>query len=280
MKYSATVLAAAIAVTQAAPAQPVCKVITTVVTGSAVWVPQPAPTSWAAWSTSKTPNASTKTQTETWAVWDPSTSKTPVATSTESWGAWTSSTTKNTPVAASTTTNAGWGTWSASTPVAVTSTTSKVWEHSTTPAATTTTTTSYSHYVPTTTTTTTAAAAPTATCPAQKTSFDAGSGHGDCNCDYTTYCNVHVGGDLSSVQFWERKSGELINTLEECIQICDDNSSCTAAIWTDSSSAGSQDYKHCWQTNGLPTPNDDGYGQISYKGQCSGSCSAGYTSSS
>lgn len=40
----------------------------------------------------------------------------------------------------------------------------------------------------------------------------------------------------------------------------------------------SSDYHLCWQVSGLGPTTGQGYAQISYKGQCSGKCSASYNS--
>lgn len=275
MKYTSTILAA-VAIANAAPAQPVCSLVVEVVTGTGIWVPKADPTSWAAWSssTSSTPAVKTSSSVDpTWSAWTSSTpavktsstSSTPAATTSSSvdptWSAWTSSGASTS--AAATTTKVASTTWTKpTTSAAQTSSTSKV--ETTTSVATTTTAT---------TTTTTETPKATATCPASSgTTFEAS---GSCECSYNINCGTKTT-PTQDTKFWER-APELIDTLEECIAICDENSACTAVLYVDDPSAASYDYKHCWQTSGLPQPNGAGTAQISYKGACSGTCSANYS---
>ncbi|KAK5954188.1 hypothetical protein OHC33_004761 [Knufia fluminis] len=151
--------------------------------------------------------------------------------------------------------------------------TSTTWSKPATTTKVETTTTSKVETTTTTTTATTEAPKPTATCPATAgTPFPAS---GSCECSYAINCGVKATPGKGA-KFWERKSGELVDSLDACIAICDENSSCTAVLYVDEPTAGPNDYKHCWQTSGLPQPDGTGYAKISYKGACSGSCSAGY----
>ena len=57
------------------------------------------------------------------------------------------------------------------------------------------------------------------------------------------------------------------------------HSQCEAAIWVNDPAAKTErpsDYLRCWQTSGLGAVKGSGYGQITYKGACSGSCSGSY----
>lgn len=303
VKYTSSVLAAAnlLALAQALPAQPVCSVIVQYVTGQGVWVPQADPT---------------------WGSWDPSTSKTPVATSTASWSAWedpskpkttTKSTTsadwntwdpsKNTKTTTkSTTTSAEWASWTSSASVSAktTTTTSKFGGGFYTSSKETTSAkpTTYSSDFPTTTakpttsakpstttastTTTTAVEQPAATCPYYDQSYHFVGGvtvGGSCGGSYDINCGARVTSLGPSTKFWQR-ADEIIETLEECLQICDENAECTATFWTNYSGASAADYKHCYQTNGLPQPDLKGgenqYAQLSYKTSTSGNCASSY----
>ncbi|KAK5529286.1 hypothetical protein LTR23_010803, partial [Exophiala sp. CCFEE 6169] len=73
-----------------------------------------------------------------------------------------------------------------------------------------------------------------------------------------------------------KDSGAAVDSLAECLALCDNNDKCTATIWCDDASSCGSDYHICWQTNGLGGVAGTGYGQISYKGSCSGSCSSSY----
>lgn len=98
---------------------------------------------------------------------------------------------------------------------------------------------------------------------------------GSCACSFEVNCNVYAA-FTQSTQFWERNSGELIGSLAECLEICNNNSECEAAIWTDNSTAPAFDQHHCFQTKGLGPINQAGFGQVSYKGKCWGECARDY----
>jgi hypothetical protein len=81
--------------------------------------------------------------------------------------------------------------------------------------------------------------------------------------------------DPTKTKFWQRTTGEKIATLAECMKICDENSLCEAVLYV--SGSGTADDNICWQTSNLGPTTGSGYAQISYKGTCSGKCSASYT---
>lgn len=273
---------------------------------------------WGSWEDpSKSGKPSTKTTTTAdWNTWDPSdpskgkpTSKT---TTTAEWSTWSEDPSKNTKTSTSTSTWAAWTTGSSSsakpttTYVTTIDTTTKVgggfYSQPTESPETTTFTPSYTDHPtttetpsttsteePTTAPSTTSTDAPAATasaCPyydgTSFQKFDSVAGGGSCGSSFTVYCGARANPSGANVQFWERHDGELIGSLAECLQICDSNSECTAAIWTNYDGAGAQDKNHCWQTNGLPAPSVFGgdkstYGQLSYKNFNSGTCSDDYT---
>lgn len=309
VKYSSSVLAAAnlLALAQALPAQPVCSVVVQVVTGYGVWVPQPDPT-WGSWDDPKKPAASTtstaswsewtedpskggkpstkKTTTTTdWNTWDPNdpakpkpTSKTTTTAEWSGWAGWGDEGAK--PTSTSTTKNGG-GFYPAPTSGYLNGTTSTL-IYSTLPYTITTTTTESTTTAESTTTTTTTTETPSATsCPyydgSSHSVLNNVQGGGSCDSTFTVQCGARVNVPTDgSVNFWERHSGETVGSLAECIAICDSNSDCTAAIWTDYEGAGPSDKFHCWQTSGLPQPSNFGnsgtYGQLSYKGSSKGQC--------
>lgn len=252
--YTSAFLAAAnlLAVAQAAPAWSdngaKCQVVVDIIEGPGIWVPSPdATASWSSWD----PKATTTT--------------TPAAAA---WSSWTTSAS-----AKATTDSFGGGFWSHSTTSTSTaSVTTTTWTgHPTTTAAPTTTTTTTST---TTTTTTTTSSAPT--CAASTYDFDY-SPSGSCGCDFTVDCNVHAG-YTASTKFWEQTTGQLVDTLAQCIQMCNDNSACQATVWSAQDPSDTQDYKRCWQISGLGADASTGFGQISRKGSCSGTCSSNYSS--
>lgn len=55
-------------------------------------------------------------------------------------------------------------------------------------------------------------------------------GGGSCDCDFTVNCDVKATPGSTS-KFWQQNAGTLVPTLAECIEQCDNNSDCTAALW-------------------------------------------------
>ncbi|KAK5395505.1 hypothetical protein LTR79_007219 [Exophiala xenobiotica] len=125
----------------------------------------------------------------------------------------------------------------------------------------------------TTGTTTTTTVAPAASCPASN--GEEVEGGGSCGCEFSVNCGVHADTSTNPT-FFQKDSGAAVDSLAECLALCDNNDKCTATIWCDDASSCGSDYHICWQTNGLGGVAGTGYGQISYKGSCSGSCSSSY----
>lgn len=80
----------------------------------------------------------------------------------------------------------------------------------------------------------------------------------------------------AQTNFWEQTSGQLVDTLEQCIEMCNNNADCQATVWSAQDPTDTQDYKRCWQISGLGATVSTGFGQISRKGSCSGTCSSSY----
>lgn len=243
--------------------------------------------SWSAWE--EDPSKSTKKTTTTaeWSTWSEDPSK-DTKTSSSTWAPWTSTSAK--PTATTTTTHTGGGfypqptdTYSSTSSYTYTPTYTDAPTSTETPVTTVTPTTAQEL---TTTSSTSTTQAPAATaCPyydgTSYEKFDSVAGGGTCGSSFTVHCGARANPSSGNVQFWERHSGEIIDSLAECLQICDNNSECTAAIWTNYAGAGDQDKNHCWQTNGLPAPSVFGgstssYGQLSYKNGNSATCSEDY----
>ncbi|KAK5096852.1 hypothetical protein LTS08_007342 [Lithohypha guttulata] len=269
VRYTSTILAAAsfsLAIAAPAVQQPVCKVVTEVVTGSPIWVTKTAdPTtavsssgSWSAWDPTTSSKVTTSTKTTT-------TTKTPTATSSTSsdWAVWTSSANSTSSTSSKTTTTIIWNTSTSS----ATTTSSK----SSTSDTTTTTTTAAT----TTTTTTTTTATPTPTCPA-----DNGAKFGSsCNCGFSVYSSSRITADLSSASFFEKTPGELVDSLDTCLNYCDENENCKAVVYVNDPaySSSTQDYLHCWQISGVKGNTvTDGHANIAYKNCCDGTCASSY----
>lgn len=291
--YTSAILAAAnlLALAHAAPAQPVCKVVTETITGAPFWVPTPKATSDPGWGTWADPKDTSKT---TWSTWAD-----PKETSKSTWGTWADpdSASKTTwsswadPKKTSTS-SLFWGEWPSGVPKptsdvghdhtdhtypTASSTTTTTFSYgfpptTTAPPATTTTTTPSA---PTTTTTTTSAAPSTSTCPASGNPTLNQAPAGSCGCTFTTHCNMKANPGSDAV-FWQRSAGEQIDTLEECMEICNNNDQCQAIVWSNQDGEPASDYKMCYQVINLPQPATTGYGQLTYKGSCSGTCSQSY----
>jgi hypothetical protein len=313
---TAFVATAALLATVRAGQEPICKVVTVTETGSLVWIPDPTWSDWAAASTSTldptwgdwASTTTTTTADPTWSDWastETGTTKTKTHTTPEAvtktltWSDWTSTTVTVDPTwsdwestTTTTTVDPTWSDWESTTTTTTTSSVDPTWSDwassssvtsSPTPSSsvgpisastwTTTSASESSSTTTTTTTTTTSAAAATATCPASNGEIVSPSG--SCGCEFTVNCAVHATTSDSSV-FWEQTSGALVDTLEECLEICNDNSDCEATLWVDDST--SSDYHHCWQVSGLGAVAGSGYAQISYKGTCSGTCAETYDS--
>ncbi|KAK5226238.1 hypothetical protein LTR72_004143 [Exophiala xenobiotica] len=293
VKYTSTVLASAILATTVL-AEPVCKVVTETVTGDWYWVADPT---WGDWSSS---TASSSSVDPTWADW---TSTTTSTSADPTWGDWTTTsskkTTTTTPAKKATTTTWVDPTWLDWTTTTTTTTTSvdPTWLDWTTTTTTTTTKATTTSVDPTwldwtssteaattaaptsgkptttTTTTTTTTVAPAASCPASN--GEEVEGGGSCGCEFSVNCGVHADTSTNPT-FFQKDSGAAVDSLAECLALCDNNDKCTATIWCDDASSCGSDYHICWQTNGLGGVAGTGYGQISYKGSCSGSCSSSY----
>ncbi|EXJ92320.1 hypothetical protein A1O3_00870 [Capronia epimyces CBS 606.96] len=244
---AASLLASAMAKSKSV--EPVCKVVTITETGAPVWVP--ISTGWEDWD----PVTSTSTA---WEDWDPVT-KTKTITAippksttvyTEKWDDWTSSAPEALTVTTYTTI-----------PVLPTSSHTGAWGNTTVPITASSTAAA----------STTPTPAPTAaTCPADN--GQAVIPGGSCGCEFTVNCGVQASPDANS-KFWQQ-SDSLVDTLEECLELCDNNSNCETVLWVDDSTSG--DYHHCWQISGLGQPTGSGIAQISYKGTCSGTCASTY----
>ncbi|KAL6243186.1 hypothetical protein RBB50_009737 [Rhinocladiella similis] len=285
VKYTSAILASAALATTVVANEPVCKVITEVVTGDWYWVADPTWADWAATTTTTTPAKKTTTTTPvTWADWDTTTTtkKPAVVTTTvvdPTWVDWDTTTTTTTTVVDPT-----WLDWTTTTTTVKTTTTTYVdptwldWTSTSAAVTTTTTTPAPSSWGQTTTTTavatttTTVAPAPVATCPASNGQTLPASG--SCQCEYQVNCGVHA--DTSSgPAFWNKGTTD---SLAACLDLCDNNDKCTATIWCDDASQCGSDYHVCWQTSGLGGVAGSGFGQVSYKTSCKGGCTESYTS--
>ncbi|KAL2436918.1 hypothetical protein ABEF95_015280 [Exophiala dermatitidis] len=241
VKSSTAVLASALLASGAMAwaNEPVCKVVTVTETGTPVWVPV---ATWADWETSSetTPPPAPKTTT----------------VYTEHWDDWT----KTVPQALTVTTYT-------TIPVVPTSSAAPThtgsWGNSTVSTGASSTSAAPSS--------TSSVAPAAATCPASNGQNVLPGG--SCGCSFAVHCGVQATPDASS-KFWEQ--GGLVDTLAECLALCDSNDKCEAALWVDEPSSG--DYHHCWQISGLGQPTGTGIAQISYKGTCSGTCASSYGS--
>merc|ERR1712169_170292 len=184
------------------------------------------------------------------------------------WGDWTTTTTKKT-----TTTPAKKATTTTTTKATTTSVDPTWLDWTSSEASTTAAPPSGKPTTTTTTTTTTTSAAAAASCPASN-GKDV-SGGGSCGCEFSVNCAVHADTSTNPT-FFQKDSGAAVDSLAECLALCDNNDKCTATIWCDDAASCGGDYHICWQTNGLGGVAGAGYGQISYKGTCSGSCSSSY----
>ncbi|KIW16761.1 hypothetical protein PV08_03951 [Exophiala spinifera] len=285
VKYTSTILASAALATTVVASDPVCSVVTEVITGEWEWIADPT---WADWTTATTTTTKKPAVTTTttfdpaWLDWTTTTTTTTPVDPT--WLDWTTTTTTTKKPAVTTTTtyvDPTWLDWTTTTTTTTTTYVDPTWLDWTSSSAATTTTTPAPVYttttttpgVVTTTTTTTVAPPPSATCPADNGATVPGAG--SCECEYQVNCNVHADTSTNPT-FWQTTG--TVDTLQACLDICDNNSLCTATIWCDDSSQCGSDYHVCWQTSGLGGVAGAGYGQVSYKSSCKGSCSSSYNS--
>lgn len=87
--------------------------------------------------------------------------------------------------------------------------------------------------------------------------------------------------DMSGTAFFEKTSGELVQSLDQCLSYCDDNQECSAVVYVNDPaySSDAQDYLHCWQVSGASGKGNTvaaGFANIAYKNNCCGTCSGNY----